>query len=178
MCRRRAIHRHGVRGGTNPVAGDRRLPDGPGSLCRYRCEEALTILRATGDKWVRGMGLNYIAGLRVLQGLYEQATQLSREVLPLWQELGERRSAAWCFENLAAAAADLSQADRAARLWGASDALLESVGSPLPPTYQQIRDRYLITVRDSMGETAFQVAFSEGRALSLTQAVEYALGVQ
>src|SRR5262245_63043181 len=39
-----------------------------------------------------------------------------------------------CLESLAAAEAAQGKAARAARLWGASDGLLESVGSALPPS--------------------------------------------
>jgi hypothetical protein len=51
----------------------------------------------------------------------------------------------------------------------------ESIGSPLPPTYQQVRDEYLIRAKESMDEIAFKTAMSEGRAMSLPQAVQYAL---
>ena len=51
----------------------------------------------------------------------------------------------------------------------------ENIGSPLPPTYQQLRDQYLIGGKESMGEIAFETAMSEDRAMSLKQAIQYAL---
>ena len=38
-----------------------------------------------------------------------------------------------------------------------------------------LRDRYLNGARESLGEPAFHAALSEGRAMSLKQAIQYAL---
>jgi len=121
------------------------------------------------------MALNDLAALRMIQGQHAQAIQLSNEALVVWQELRERRGSAWAFENVACAAAARGQANRAARLWGASDAICESIGSPLPSSYQQVRDQYLVSVKESLGKVAFQTATAEGRAMSLKQAIQYAL---
>jgi hypothetical protein len=93
----------------------------------------------------------------------------------LCHEAGDRRGIAWSLESLAKAQAAQGQPVRAARLWGALDQLLESVGTFLPPQYTQSRDRYFAAVNDTLGNHAFQMALSEGRAMSLTQAVQYAL---
>jgi hypothetical protein len=45
----------------------------------------------------------------------------------------------------------------------------------LPPSIKSFRDRYFDRARESLGDSAFQTALSNGRAMSLTQAVEYAL---
>jgi hypothetical protein len=56
------------------------------------------------------------------------------------------------------------------------EGLLESVGSTVQDAYKPlIFDRYLLPLRNVIGETAFQDALSEGRAMSFTQAVHYAL---
>jgi hypothetical protein len=67
----------------------------------------------------------------------------------LCQEAGDRRGIAWSLEKLAMAQAAQGQPVRAARLWGALDQLLESVGALLPPQYTQSRDRYFEAVRNS-----------------------------
>ena len=66
---------------------------------------------------------------------------------------------------------------RAARLWGASDQLLDSAAALLPPTHKWIRDRHFDGVKEALGDAAFQAALSEGRAMSLRQAIHYALEV-
>jgi hypothetical protein len=83
---------------------------------------------------------------------------------------------AWHLGLFAGAQAAQGRAVRAIRLWGAMEALLESVGAPLQNMFKAtIGDRYIADVRTSLGEPAFQAALVEGRALSPVRAVEYAL---
>jgi DNA-binding CsgD family transcriptional regulator len=69
---------------------------------------------------------------------------------------------------------------RAARLWGAAEATREAVGLSLPiwehtPTDFGVE---LDAARSRLGEEAFAAAWSEGRAMSAEEAVEYALGTE
>ena len=139
-------------------------------------DESLARFRATGDTMGISLVLTNMAGLRVLQGQHLDATALAREAIGGHQELSDYRGAAWCLEMFACAAVGEGHAARAGRLWGASDRLLECVGSPLPASFQWFRDLYFNVGRESVGEAAFQAATSEGRAMSLSQAVQYALG--
>ena len=91
------------------------------------------------------------------------------------EQAGDRRGVAWSLESLAVANAAQQRSVRAAKLWGASDQLLESVGAFLPPQFKLVRERYFNAVKGAVGDSAFQAAFYDGRAMSLTQAVEYAL---
>jgi non-specific serine/threonine protein kinase len=138
-------------------------------------EDALKLTRQTGDSFPIGIALADLALVRVLQGRYGEAREFAGEGVLLCQEVGDRRGTAWCLESLADALAAQGQTVHAARLWGASDELLTSVGFSLPPTYKWVRDRYFAGARRSLGERAFHAALSEGRAMSLTQAVQYAL---
>src|SRR5262249_37712300 len=66
---------------------------------------------------------------------------------------------------------------RAAQLWGAAERLREEVGSALPPNERDRCERQVTAARASLGEeTAFDVAWQAGRAMTLEQAIEYALG--
>jgi hypothetical protein len=79
---------------------------------------------------------------------------------------------------LAAAVAAQGLAQAAARLFGASETLRESTmfgANPDQPTRAR-RDRSLAVVRAGFqGETEFQAALAEGRALTLEQALDEAL---
>ena len=66
------------------------------------------------------------------------------------------------------------------RLYGTSEAILETVGAPL---YVQMHDRELYArtlenLRSRLGEEAFETAWSEGRAMSTKQAIDHALEYQ
>jgi non-specific serine/threonine protein kinase len=59
-------------------------------------------------------------------------------------------------------------------LWGAAESLLESVGGSLAPSIKWVRDRYMDRARASLGETAFQAARTEGRAMTSLEAITFA----
>ena len=138
-------------------------------------DECLLRFRATGDKWAIGMALTNIAGLSVLQEDYALAKAAGTEAIVISQELSDARGTAWCLEMFAAAAANDRDARRAGILWGSSESLLERVGSPLPHQIQLFRNPYFERASELLGEGALQAAMSEGRAMSLTEAVQYAL---
>lgn len=68
------------------------------------------------------------------------------------------------------------RADEAARPWGASDALLESVGGSLVPTIAWIRDRCLEPAAGRLGRQRFERARAEGRQMALEEAMTLAFG--
>ena len=138
-------------------------------------EESIFLLRQTGEKWGLGILLGDLAGLRLLQGRYADARALGREAIFLCEELGDRRGVAWSLATLATAEAAEGRSDRAARLWGASAGALEALGVPPQLTITRVQDRFLDVAKASMGEQAFQAASVQGRAMSLKQAVQFAL---
>jgi non-specific serine/threonine protein kinase len=137
--------------------------------------DGLELFRRSGDIWGVSRMLTNVGQVAVLQGNCAGARALAAEGIALSQELGDRREVALYLEIFAAAEAGQGDVARATRLWGASDRLLESVGSPLQPENAMLRDRYFETAKASLGDAAFQGALTEGRAMALTQAIQYAL---
>ena len=104
------------------------------------------------------------------------ARSLCAEGIALSQEFGDRRGIAWCLGILSGADATDGRALRAARLRGAMEGLLESVGAPVQASYHQwIGDRALALMKETLGEPAFQAALAEGRAMSLPRAIQFGL---
>ena len=118
--------------------------------------------------------LSSAAALRIIRGDLEHARAQASEALALCQELEDARGIAWSLEAFAGLLAAHGRADAAARLWGASDGLREIGGGTLLPTMGWIRDRYIESVKRSLGESAFETARAEGRAMPLVQAVALA----
>ena len=88
-------------------------------------------------------------------------------------DLQDARARAWA--ELATAEA---QPRRALRLAGAAASLREKHGTPLAPSSQARLERTLELVREAFrGEDAV-VAWSEGQAMTLEQAMAYALSVE
>ena len=82
---------------------------------------------------------------------------------------------AWSLEYLARVAGGLGQPERAARLFGAAEALREAIGAPLPPSGRDDHEREVAAARAHLDEHAFVQALAEGQAMSLEQAIAYAL---
>ncbi len=65
---------------------------------------------------------------------------------------------------------------QAPRLFGAAEALREAIGAPLPPNEQEEYRRNIDRAREMLEVEAFASAWKEGRAMTLEQAIDYALG--
>jgi hypothetical protein len=61
------------------------------------------------------------------------------------------------------------------RPYGISSALRETIGVPLTPTQLADMQPHFATARQQLGESAFEAAWQAGRALSLAQAIAFAL---
>jgi hypothetical protein len=105
-----------------------------------------------------------------------QAKQLFSSALIKRLEVGhDKRGSVTNILFLAGAIAATGDPERAARLFGAAKALLEPMGVGLEPGDQPEYDRDLAVVRTQLDDVIFQTCWQEGRALSIEQAVAYAL---
>ncbi|MBE7549953.1 MAG: tetratricopeptide repeat protein [Anaerolineales bacterium] len=138
-------------------------------------EESLALRRELGD--TRGIAVSLInLGLVALhQGDDRQAATYFEESLPLFQKLGSIRGIIDCLAGLAGVAEEKGQPERAARLFGAVEAQREAIQTGLAYADRIEEDRHLDAVRAQLDESTFAVAWTEGRAMTLEQAVDYAL---
>ena len=103
-----------------------------------------------------------------------KARAYASEALSIYRELEDPRGIAWSLDVFAGLIATEGHAAEAARLWGASDGLLATVGGTLVPTIGWIRDRYFEPARAALGERAFEAARAEGRAMAPERAIALA----
>jgi predicted ATPase/DNA-binding SARP family transcriptional activator len=129
------------------------------------------LLERCGDRKNFAIGL-FNAGLAALAlgDVTEATAQLIRS-LELFDELGDQVGAVLCLEGFAGIASVEGQADRAARLLGAGEALREEHGLVLGVAERQLHERTLREVK--LAGSAELIA--DGRAVTLEQAVGYAL---
>ena len=137
--------------------------------------EALALSREVGEKWVRAIAIAAQGWLSTNQGDYEQAEALFRESLTLSKDMLQRFVLMNCLNGLRTVAYFQGAYERAARLYGASDAVRESLGHQLSAQARALNDRRMASMRATMGDAAFEAAWAEGRAMTLEQAIEYAL---
>jgi non-specific serine/threonine protein kinase len=139
-------------------------------------EELLEQGRQQGDKWGVGIVLFDLALLRVVQGRYAEARTLVSEGIALYQEFEDPRGIAWCLGILSAADAAEGHAQRAARLRGAMEGLLDSVGAAMQESINRwIGDPSVDTMKKDLGHSGYQAAVAEGRAMSLSRAIQFGL---
>jgi non-specific serine/threonine protein kinase len=91
------------------------------------------------------------------------------------EQLEDTESVAYCLHGLAAVAELHGRSENAARVLGAADALRETIGASLAPFEQGMHDRTARAARVALGQAQFDAAWTAGRALSLDEAVAYAL---
>jgi predicted ATPase/DNA-binding CsgD family transcriptional regulator len=149
---------------------------GDDKLAQSMYEECLLLVRETGEKRREAMILNNLGCLMMRRTDYIQAEQLFRSALSKRMQVGhDRRGAVTNILFLAGAIAATGDPERAVRLFGAAEALLEPMGVKLEPGDQPEHDRDLTYVRAHLDDATFQRYWKEGRALSLEQAAAYAL---
>jgi predicted ATPase/DNA-binding NarL/FixJ family response regulator len=140
-------------------------------------EQGLALSREVGERQTITAALYTLATLAQAERDHERARDLFEEGLKLSAELGNEADVAHCLEGLASIAASEGRIVRAARLWGAEEALLERMETAV---YTYVPDRSLhqsrvADTRSQLDEEAFAAAWAEGRAMTSEQAIEYAL---
>ncbi len=104
-------------------------------------------------------------------GTYATAHALNEQGLTIAREVGDKLNIASCLQGLASVAAAQGYLMWAARLWGAAEALRESIGAPVPPVYRTDYEQAVATARTQLGEKAFAAAWAQGRTMTPEQAV-------
>ena len=154
-------------------------------------EEGLSLYREIGEPQGIALTLCQLAGVTTSHRDYTRARELYAESLERFRDLGALWGVAYCLDGFAmvaiaeAPAAPLAteqfranyqeQARRSARMWGAAEALRETIGFHLSPVDRSIYRDYLEAGRTIFGEASWAAAWAEGRALTLDQAIAEAL---
>ena len=138
-------------------------------------ERSLTIQRRLGDKRGIAASLDNLGSIAYEQGDSVLARTLLEESLTILRQLGDQKGIIYSLEGMARLAQGPNQLPQAARLWGAAASLRETIGI-LPHVVQEEVEKQAASVREALGEEAFAVAFAAGCAMTLDEAVEFALG--
>jgi predicted ATPase/DNA-binding SARP family transcriptional activator/DNA-binding CsgD family transcriptional regulator len=139
-------------------------------------EEAAALLRERGYKGGSlELVLDNLGWAALLQGDHERARISYEESLILSKELGNMGNASDSLEGMACISAAEAASEQAARLFGAAEALREAVGYHHTPEEDALLAPYLAMARSRLDEAAWEATWAEGQAMSMEQAIEYAL---
>jgi predicted ATPase/transcriptional regulator with XRE-family HTH domain len=154
--------------------GQRAFLMGDGAKILTLHNQALVQFRQLGDRYFQSVALRYISYEHVKQGNWLIAQNALRESLVLALELGstwEVAAVLWGFTDAIQGAGDYAGAIRLN--WAAKN-IFESVGAwkqEDEPVFQEV----LESCRAALSEVEFEEAVEEGRAMTLEQAIQYAL---
>jgi non-specific serine/threonine protein kinase len=138
-------------------------------------EEAAALYRERGYKGGLEYALDNLGWAALLQGNHERARTSYRESLMLCKELGTRAVASESLEGLACICVAEGATERAAKLFGTAEALGEAVPFQHYPEEVAWRAPYLADARSRLDEATWEGKWAEGRAMSIEEAIEYAL---
>ncbi|MEZ4619890.1 MAG: tetratricopeptide repeat protein [Caldilineaceae bacterium] len=138
-------------------------------------EESLSMQRTLGKKLDSAIALHDLAVLARKQRNADLARSHHRESLLLFCEL---RDPHWREQALRATAWLFLQEAKllvAGHLLGATEAFRQTIGVVIPPRESATYEQSLAATRTGLGKDAFATAWAAGRAMSLEEAVDYAL---
>ena len=137
--------------------------------------ESLELLRAHGDTANVARSLYNLGAVALMLGRPGDAETRFRESLAEGRSVEDKEDLVWCLEGFAGLAAAREDGERAAILLGAAGALLETLGAAFKPFERQLHDSTDARARDLCGAALFAEARRKGAAMSLEQALEYAV---
>jgi predicted ATPase/class 3 adenylate cyclase len=142
---------------------------------RRQFEAAAAAFQAGGAHFNVLLAKSDWAHLERKVGNYARALELYRETIVAFRDVGQRGAVAHQLECFAFIALAQNQLERAARLLGAAEAWREQGGTPMTPDEQVEYQEQSAAVRAQMEPEVLASAWAEGRALTMEQAVQYAL---
>ena len=135
-----------------------------------------TSLATAADPWTRSHALWGQGLVRLAGGDPGAAGCLEEQALRLMREVDDRSGVALCVTALGWTAAARGDAETAARLAGAADAVWRSVPARQPGPLTAIDAHWTGTARRALGEQRWGARYAEGSALERAAAVALALG--
>jgi len=167
-------HQPGIAQALN-IIGEIARFSGDDDRARRAYEECLAVAKQTGETRRIVYLCQNLTFIALHEGDAERARDLGRQGLRLARTMNNRLELAKALAALAGAIGELGQAQRAARLLGASESALERFGA-----FHQLNDKpeidaIITAVHARLDDAAFLAAWTEGRELTLEQAVAQAL---
>jgi predicted ATPase/DNA-binding XRE family transcriptional regulator len=137
-------------------------------------EESLAVFRRLGDKYFENTALRFIGIIEVRQDNLKRGGEALREALLLAREIDSKYEIAAAINHMGDAALAEHNPVRAVHLKWAAKNIYDSIG-----TWQQEDEanfeNELALCRNLLSEPEFAAAIAEGRAMTMEQAIDYAL---
>ena len=129
-------------------------------------EQSVALFKERRQKHGMALSTTSLAKVTAAQGDTTTARVLYEESVLLAMKADDKLNIASALEGLASVVATQGPYTWAARLWGASEALRESIGAPLTAVERPAYERAVAATREYLGQSAFDTAWIEGRGMT------------
>ena len=143
------------------------------SKAQIHYAESLAAFRELGQRDIAHVYLD-LGRLARTQGDMARAHTYYTQGLTLVREFMDKGRFSECLEDIAGLSAAAKPVS-AARLFGAAEAVRESVGMPLPPVQRADYEQDLAAARAQLDQVAWETAWAAGRAMTREQAIAEAM---
>lgn len=145
-------------------------------------EESLEAAQQAGDSVFPALALRVLGETALAQGDYKRARTLLKESVARSRSIRHRRMIGFALTAFAGAVASgrepsVDDLCAAARIWGAAEKLRDEVGIFLPVAEYTRYERAISDARRWVAPEVWAAAWAEGRAMSLEQAIVFALSL-
>ena len=155
--------------------GDVARCEGNYDLADKLYSESLTLYRDMGDKDEFPGLLHNQAYVAQHRGDYAHALSLFKEALEIQRETTNQAGIAECLAGIAGVWIAQGKAQHGARLLAMVEALRDAIGASVWPANRIEYDRNLALLHQSLNEATLAAAWAIGRAMTMDQAIAYAL---
>ena len=155
--------------------GDIAREEGEVADARELYQRALSAFREADDRWGIARSLTDLAQIACDERDHVTAHAAYREALALFVNLGHKRGIARALEGFACSALAQRDPARALAITAAAAHLRQWIGAPLMPAEQSKLDDKLQPAWTSLNEADSKAAYARGWAMSLDNAIKYAL---
>jgi predicted ATPase/DNA-binding SARP family transcriptional activator len=142
---------------------------------RYYFQENAKIRNESGnlidDLWSKAR----IGHMEIRAGNITEARQIFSEIIPIFHKGGDKMGIVYNLEGMSSLDVAVHKHEHAAYLIGWTDGMRAEIGNTRPFLEQVDVDRDIAAVVSKIGKTKYEEAYNKGYAMTIDEAVEYAL---
>lgn len=142
---------------------------------RARMNESAEISRRFGNKRIVYSSRSELAHILREHGILDEAFEIYKEVIPGWKDLGHRAAIAHELECLAYILTKREEPERAILLLGAAESLRELIDTDMTNLEREEYRKEVAALHAGMADSDFNRLWSQGRALTMDEAIQAAL---
>ena len=155
--------------------GEIALEEGDRLTARSRFKRALEVASSAGDKRGEATALWFLGKTDVLEGKTDSARIRLRAALLVFHAFEMRAELLGCLEDYATLERSIGSVEQAVRHYATVTIGRERLGLAWPPRNEQRLRAEIEEVRNSLGDAAFEAAWSEGQRCEIEESIRRAL---